>query len=153
MMVEFRPLDESDLETICYHRRAMFTESGNPAAVLDRADEPFRYWLKDHLSKGTYFGYMAEESEGVIGGVGLMLVDWPPHPSHPEQGIRGYVLNVFVEPSYRKQGLAKRMMAMAEDDFRRRGATYAILHPTAVGRSLYESLGWSASKEMFKILD
>ena len=65
---------------------------------------------------------------------------------------RGYVLNVFVEPSHRKQGIARALMDRADREFASRGVAFAILHATKMGRPLYEQLGWSATSEMAKSL-
>jgi predicted acetyltransferase len=81
-----------------------------------------------------------------------MLIDWPPHPSHPQEDKRGYVLNVFVEPSHRKRGLAKMLMSLGEAELARRGASFAILHATRMGRSIYEAIGWAQTSEMSKLL-
>ncbi|WP_395136685.1 GNAT family N-acetyltransferase [Stenotrophomonas geniculata] len=41
--------------------------------------------------------------------------------------------NVYVEPEYRRRGIARALMALAGEDFAERGATYAVLHATAQG--------------------
>ena len=82
-----------------------------------------------------------------------MEIDWPPHPFHPGEGRRGYVLNVFVEPAHRRRGVARAMMAAAEAELVRRGLSYAVLHATEAGRPLYEARGWEATAEMAKRLD
>jgi len=79
-----------------------------------------------------------------------MVIDWPPHPSHPQDDRRGYVLNMFVEPDYRGQGIATDLMNMADTEFQHRGIRYTILHATSKGRPLYEYLGWSGTTEMAK---
>ena len=63
---------------------------------------------------------------------------------------RGYVLNVFVEPAYRKRGLARELMRLAQAEFARRGIGYAILHTTAKGQPLYQDEGWAGTTEMAK---
>ncbi|MDR2961593.1 MAG: GNAT family N-acetyltransferase [Stenotrophomonas sp.] len=87
-----------------------------------------------------------------IAGIGLMLIDWPPHPAHPQQDRRGYVLNVYVEPPYRRRGIARRLMALADAAFAERGVDYAVLHATAQGQPLYADLGWAATSEMARTL-
>ena len=79
-----------------------------------------------------------------------MVIDWPPHPSHPYEDRRGYVLNVFVEPSHRGRGLAKMLMQLGEAEFATRGVSFAILHATRMGRPLYEKIGWAQTSEMSK---
>ena len=105
------------------------------------------------LADGRYFGFIAEDEGRAVGGVGLMELDWPPHPSHPGDPRRGYVFNMFVEPECRRRGVARALMAAAETEFRRRGIGYAILHASAEGRPLYEADGWRATAEMAKVLD
>ena len=151
-MIEIRPVGPADIERICAHRHAMFVEAGTAVEALAAMAAPFRAWLADHLDKGSYSGFFAEDAGKIIGGVGLMVIDWPPHPVHPGDGRRGYVLNVFVEPDYRGRGLARTLMEKAEADLRARGVTYAILHATDAGRALYECMGWAQTKEMAKRL-
>jgi hypothetical protein len=42
-------------------------------------------------------------------------------------------------------------MALADDAFTERGATYAVLHATAQG-ALYADLGWAGTSEMARSL-
>jgi GNAT superfamily N-acetyltransferase len=93
------------------------------------------------------------EDGRVVAGIGLMLIDWPPHPAHPQTDKRGYVLNVYVEPAFRKRGLAAQLMKLADAEFARRGAQFAILHATEAGRSLYAGLGWKGTTEMAKAIE
>jgi len=91
---------------------------------------------------------MMEVEGQVVAGLGMMVIDWPPHPSHPTDDRRAYILNVFVEPDYRGRGLAKALMGIAETKGRELQIRYAILHSTEQGRPLYEGLGWRATTEM-----
>jgi GNAT superfamily N-acetyltransferase len=150
-MMKLRPVTLSDLARICDHREAMFREAGKADHDLAMMAAPFAAWLQPRLADGRYFGFMAEAETGeTIGGVGLMEIDWPPHPAHPEDCRRGYVLNVFVEPSYRGQGVARALMETSEHAFRERGISYAILHSTDAGRPCYERMDWSPTTEMAK---
>jgi GNAT superfamily N-acetyltransferase len=150
-----RPVSPGDLDLVCRHREEMFRESNAPGRsddVLGTMTASFRVWIAPRLQDGRYFGHIAEEDGVAIAGIGLMLIDWPPHPSHPHEDKRGYVLNVFVEPTHRKRGLAKMLMSLAEAEFARRGASFAILHATRAGRPLYEKIGWAQTAEMSKVL-
>ena len=152
-MVTTRPVRLSDLDLICRHREDMFRASNAPG----RSDESlramtasFRVWVEPRLGDGSYFGYIVEEDGAAVAGIGLMIIDWPPHPLHPNEDKRGYVLNVFVEPSHRKRGLAKMLTGLGEAEIARRGVSFAILHATRMGRPLYEQAGWTQTAEMSK---
>jgi GNAT superfamily N-acetyltransferase len=146
--MDVRPVCPDDLDTICRHREAMFREAGRDDATLRTMTAHFRAWLAPRLADGRYFGYLMSEHGATVAGIGLMLIDWPPHPSHPETCERGYVLNVYVEAAARRRGLAHALMQLADDAFARRGVTYAILHATEQGQPLYAGLGWNGTTEM-----
>lgn len=151
--MNIRPITPDDLELICRHREEMFRDSGRPEEALAPMTENFRRWLEPRLNDGSYFGMIVLDGDDKpIAGVGLMLIDWPPHPSHPMEDKRGYVLNVYVEPEYRRRHIANMMMELAEEEFRRRGVTYAILHSTTKGKPLYANMGWGGTTEMAKAL-
>lgn len=152
MTLETRPVGSGDLELICRHRLEMFREARRPEPDLALMAAPFRDWLERQLAAGTYCGFVAEEAGQVVGGVGLMLIDWPPHPSHPLAASRGYVLNLFVEPVWRGRGVGRALMEAADAEFGRRGVSYAVLHSTTAGRPLYERMGWKTTSEMSRAL-
>ena len=148
-----RPVASTDLDLICHHRAAMFRDAGRAEALLAAMADPFRAWLEPRLVDGCYFGFIAERDGAAVGGIGLMVLDWPPHPLHPGQGQRGYVLNVYVEPGHRGQGVAKALMAAGEAEFAPRGIDFLVLHATEQGRPLYAGMDWTApDTEMIKSL-
>jgi len=145
---DLRPIGPDDLETICRHRHEMFKVSGRTDEMVAPMTEHFRPWLKPLLDDGRYFGWFALSAGRAIGGVGMMVIDWPPHPSHPTQSSRGYVLNMYVEPELRRMGLGRQLMELCSQEAERRGLDYLVLHATKQGRGLYEKLGWAATSEM-----
>jgi GNAT superfamily N-acetyltransferase len=151
-MIEFRAVVAGDHAVICDHRRRMFAEDGLDTATLDELAEPFAKWLRERLDDGRYFGFLAVEDGVVVAGIGLFVLDWPPHFLHPGHSERGYILNVFVEPAYRGRGLAMELMRRAEEEFRRRGIVFQVLHASKLGRPVYEKLGWGVMPEMGKAI-
>ena len=147
-----RPVQPSDFDLVCHHREAMFRDMGRDEATLDEMREPFREWLKPRIDDGSYFGFVLEDEGQPVAGVGLLIIDWPPHPIHPPMHQRGYVLNVFVEPTHRRRGIARQLMERAEAELKARGITFAVLHAADAARPLYEDMGWAATTELSKNL-
>jgi GNAT superfamily N-acetyltransferase len=143
-----RPVGPSDLNLIARHRSAMFRDSGRPEDVVRAMEEPFCHWLKPRLEDGRYLGWIVEVDGEPVAGIGMMELDWPPHPNHPLEARRGCILNVYVEPGHRRRGIARMMMKRARAEAEARGLTYLVLHATAEGRILYEALGWADTAEM-----
>jgi len=147
-----RPLGPDDADLIGLQRQAMFLEAGGDPENLRVMAEHFRPWLEERLDDGRYYGFALCAADQAVAAIGLMSIDWPPHPSHPTMDQRGYVLNVFVEPPYRRCGLASDLMQLAEAEFARRGIIFAVLHATEVGKPMYEQIGWRGTSEMAKAI-
>ncbi len=144
-----RPAVASDAETIVAHRRAMFIEMGyRDEDAMDKMCAAFRPWLVDKLQSGEYRAWFAQAPDGgVAAGVGLWLMDWPPHMIDPIPR-RGNILNVYTEPHSRRLGLARKLMETAVGWCRDKKVRAVVLHASAEGRPLYESLGFKATNEM-----
>lgn len=147
-MATIRPIGPDDAELLCRHREAMYLTTGREAALIAEVMTGFRGWMVPRIHDGRCFGFVAEDHGVVAGSICLTTLDWPPHPNHPRDTKRGYVMNVYVEDSHRKTGLGRRLMLMAEHEFRQRGISFATLHATKMGRPLYEDMGWAATNEM-----
>jgi GNAT superfamily N-acetyltransferase len=147
--IHIRKATRRDLSAIVRHRRRMFAEMGYVnSRMLDKmtrnATKLFERWMKS----GAYHGWMAVTRDGkVIGGGGVGITDWPPIPRDP-QARRATIFNVFVEPRYRRQGLARSLMNVMIEWCREQGFAVVNLHSSNAGRPLYESLGFKATTEM-----
>src|SRR5689334_16489411 len=99
------------LETIVEHRRAMFFDMGHhDTEALDRMAAAFRPWVAGKLESGEYLAWIAVSPGGAVAaGVGLWLMEWPPHWIDPG-ARRGYLLNVYTHPEHRRRGLARRLV-------------------------------------------
>ena len=148
-MITIRPATLDDVETISAHRRAMFFEMGyRDEAQLDSMIAAFRPWLDRKMGAGEYLAWFAASPDAaVVGGLGLWLMDWPPHMIGPG-ARRGNILNVYTESGYRRQGIARRLMDTGLEWCAANGIRAVILHASADGRALYEKLGFRASNEM-----
>ena len=59
-----------------------------------------------------------------------------------ETGRKAYIMNMYTDPSYRRQGIAMNTLDLLVKDARRRGVTHITLEATAAGRPLYEKYGF-----------
>jgi ribosomal protein S18 acetylase RimI-like enzyme len=108
----------------------------------------FRPWVVRMIAEGKYAGWITEDGGRPVASAGLLILDWPPHPLDPGGEHRGYLLNVFVEPEYRKRGLAHLLVERCLGEARSRGIRVVALHSSDAGRGVYKSLGFHATSEM-----
>jgi GNAT superfamily N-acetyltransferase len=139
----------ADAALISAHRRAMFASMPNPIdEILDTMSRTFEPWVRERIGEGRYLGWIAEENLRVAGSAGMLIVDWPPHPFHPGSSQRGYLLNVYVDPEFRKRGLAHELIEKCLAEAHRRGIRVVTLHSSDAGRPVYEKFGFHPTSEM-----
>jgi len=150
-MVQTRLATPEDASIIARHRHHMFVDAGRADnSALRRVTEAFESWLPPMMLDGKYMGWLAMNDGKVIAGAGLMIMDWPPHPLDPEPH-RGYVLNVYVEPEFRRKRIASNLIELALAEVRRRKIRVVSLHATDESRRMYESSGFRRTNEMFYV--
>ena len=159
-MFETRSATTDDAALITAHRRAMFASmrAPNSAAgpnpqdsVLDQMSRTFEPWVRDLIAAGKYIGWIAEDSGRMAGSAGLLILDWPPHPLDPASGKRAYLLNIFVEPEFRKRGLAHSLIERGLAEARQRHIRVVTLHSSDAGRRVYEKFGFHPTGEMLYV--
>ena len=154
VMLETRRATIDDAELITRHRKAMFADMRDaPEPLLEEMARHFEPWVLRMLASGKYAGWIISDGDRDIASAGLLLLDWAPHFLDPTGEQRGYVLNVFVEPEYRRRGLAQALMSECMDEARRRGIRVVALHASQKGQPVYEKLGFTTSNEMLYIGD
>jgi GNAT superfamily N-acetyltransferase len=143
--VRLRPGTPDDFEIVIQHRIAMFRDMGYSDAVLARIETVSRPLFGQSLTDGNYYALFAEREEGeeVVGGGGVLVIPWP-----GTQPRKAFVLNVYVEPEFRRQGIARDIMGALLEWCRGQGFDSVSLHASEEGRPLYEQLGFQPTNEM-----
>lgn len=151
MSIDLRRATAYDLHVVQHHRDAMFVDMGIDPAVVAAGSPGGRAWLERTVATGQYVGILAVQAQDVLGGVGVTWLDLPPN-MHTAIGRRAYILNMYVEPSHRRRGLARQLVEEALAVCRDAGVDLVSLHASDSGRHLYESMGFSTTNEMRRTL-
>ncbi|WP_199306372.1 GNAT family N-acetyltransferase [Pseudanabaena sp. FACHB-2040] len=93
-----------------------------------------------------YKGFIAEINDQVIGSASCQLLELYPRVSREYQ--KGYIWGVYVVPSFRRKGVATKLMKKAMAHLKAIGCTKAVLHASHEGKLLYSNLGYTESNEM-----
>jgi GNAT superfamily N-acetyltransferase len=144
-----RQASTADLDTLVFHRRAMFQDMGyHDNTALDSMSAKFRPWLLERMKSGDYLAWLVSAPDGsVAAGGGLWLMDWPPHMIGAGSR-RGNIVNVYTAEPHRRLGLARELMTTVLAWCRDHRVDTVILHASSSGRPLYESMGFQATNEM-----
>ncbi len=96
-----------------------------------------------------YKAFVAEVDGAVVGSASCQLfAGLYPLALADDYRKYGYIWGVYVEPPYRKQGIAKQLTNEAIAHLQAIGCTRVILHASPSGKPVYSSLGFSESNEM-----
>jgi ribosomal protein S18 acetylase RimI-like enzyme len=145
----------ADIAVLARHRTSMFRDMGTLPGDLD---EPLQRataaYLHAAIPRGEYLAWVAEDrsaAPSIVGGACVQLRPMLPRMRDGggiEPGPEALVVNVYVEPAWRRRGVAETLMRTLLDDLARRGVRRIVLHASAEGRRLYERLGFVPTNEM-----
>jgi GNAT superfamily N-acetyltransferase len=154
-MVNVRQADTPDIPHLARHRVAMFRDMGQLAPHLEEdLQRATASYLREAMPRGEYLAWVAEQDAppaSVIGGAGVQLRPILPRPRGGEElepGPEAIVLNVYVEPPWRRRGVAEALMGKLLGTLAERGIRRVVLHASSDGRRLYERLGFIPTNEM-----
>jgi len=146
--VTIRAAAPADLDVVMHHRRSMFADMGSgDREALDAMEATSRPLFGRGLADGTYRGWLAEESGRVVAGGGIIMLPYHSSPRDPKPR-RAWIVNMYTEPSHRRRGLARRLMAAMIAWCREQRMSAVYLHASDEGRALYDSLGFTPTNEM-----
>jgi ribosomal protein S18 acetylase RimI-like enzyme len=147
--MEIRTAETTDAALISAHRRAMFAEIQTlDESLLNTLERRSIAWTERMIREEKYYAWIATDAGRSVASASLLILDWPPHPFDPEGELRGYLLNVYVEPEFRKRGLAHELVERSMAEARRRAIRVITLHSSQAGRQIYERFGFRATNEM-----
>ncbi|WP_243302469.1 GNAT family N-acetyltransferase [Geothrix oryzisoli] len=148
MKLSLRPSSTADLDIHVAHRVALFRamETGSEEGLRRMADT-FRVQLRNWLVTGQCRGFLMEDDGRPVAGVLMLMRETLPTPVTP-LSVRGYLFNIYTEPTHRRQGLAARLTDAALDLGRELGLEIMELHASLEAEGLYQRMGFVPTSEM-----
>jgi GNAT superfamily N-acetyltransferase len=145
----------TDAATIAGHRVAMFSDMGQvpTTALAEQLLAASTAAIFESLRDGSYAGWLAiDEGNRVIAGAGAHVKPQLPRVSHGglqvSAGPAPLIVNVYTDPRWRRQGIARALMRELMNWALARGCDRVMLHASDNARHLYETLGFVPTNEM-----
>jgi GNAT superfamily N-acetyltransferase len=155
-LIEIRRATDVDINILAMHRVSMFRDMGSLDPSLEHALlEAATSHIREAMASGEYVAWVARlphESRRIVGGTGVQLRRLLVRPD--DDGMRmlvgreGIVLNMYVEPDFRRRGLARRLMEEILSWVAGTDVVRLVLHASDDGRHLYRSMGFAGTNEM-----
>ena len=146
--ITIREATHHDAPELLRHRRGMYEDMGyKDAEALAGMVSTSEKYMGRALKDGSFRGWLAEAAGRIVGGAAILISPWPSHP-YDQQCRRATILNMYVDPEFRRRGIARRLMQVIIEWCRKEGFVNVTLHASDQGRPLYESLGFKPTNEM-----
>ena len=120
-MIEYRITTKDDIELLMKSRLTMLKEVNNLPDDYEYPQE-FIDCSRDYFLNGDQTTVLALDGDKIAGCASISYITIMPTFSHPT-GKRAHLMNVYSDPAYRGQGIAKKMVTLLIDEARNRGFT------------------------------
>jgi ribosomal protein S18 acetylase RimI-like enzyme len=135
---------------IAQHFYQMWRDTGVPEDAInpDWCDTTLEFIEKARQDL-FYKSFVAEVDSKVVGSASCQLfTGLYPNVFKPEYRKTGYIWGVYVEPCYRRQGIAKRLTSIAVEYLKAIACTQVVLNASPAAKPVYSSLGFSEGNQM-----
>lgn len=149
--MNFRLATLDDIELLLSMRKQLLLDEGQ--IPENDMDEELRTFFATQLADGRLVQWIVEEGADVMATGGIQFIDFPPSFRNPS-GMRGYILNMYTHPSFRKRGLAGKLLDYCIEEARSRQVIQLFLIASEMGKSLYKKYGFKETDSFMEyVLD
>jgi GNAT superfamily N-acetyltransferase len=143
-MMEFRNATPDDCGILAAMRVEFLREvqDVHPGPRDDELTAHTARYFRDHTANGGFVSWLALDGAEIVGTGGMRLYDLPPKYDNPT-GMNAYIMNIYVKPEYRRQGIGEKLFELVLNGARERGVTMVHLHATEAGAPLYRKFGFT----------
>jgi ribosomal protein S18 acetylase RimI-like enzyme len=148
--MEIRTATLTDDTLLVRHYLAVWESYGTPREhLLPDAEARIFEFIRDGRTHRCLGAFIAIVDEVAVGSSGCQLHLSPfPEVIAPSHRRFGYLWSVYVEPDWRRRGIALKLTECALEHLRAIGCTMAVLHSSGAGEGVYARLGFAPAKEM-----
>lgn len=139
MSVSYKRLTECELDTFIELRIRQLREEG-ATDDIDLKPALFDYYNR-HMTDGTFVAWLAVDGETIVGTSGMSFVEKPPYFGCPSGKI-GLLSSMYTVKEYRRQGIAKELLARVVDEARQYGCGAVQITASDMGVLLYMDFGF-----------
>lgn len=107
-------------------------------------------YFKRQVPEGNHIEFMAVADGDDIASGAICRQYEMPSPDNPT-GICAYLMNIYVDPSWRRRGIASRIVMRLVEEALALGAGKIYLETTRKGRGVYRRLGFRPLKHYMKL--
>ena len=146
--IQFRKATTEDIDLLVRTRIEVLRAANGLADSTDMSEveRQSREYYQEALADETHTALLAFDHDQFVGAGGISYYRVMPTYHNPT-GRKGYIMNMYTRPAYRRKGIAFHTLDLLVQDARDKGIAAVSLEATAAGRPMYEKYGFSDMKD------
>ena len=151
--MEFRKAEAEDSELLVRTRIEVLGAANGLAdsADMSEVEKQSRAYYEKALADGTHTALLVSDHGQFIGAGGISYYRVMPTYHNPT-GRKGYIMNMYTRPEYRRKGIAFHTLDLLIQDAREKGLASVSLEATEAGRPLYEKYRIKKKKNEMELI-
>ena len=143
MELVYRRATAEDLELLVETRLEVLRSANGlgDGADMSEVEAQCRRYYPSALKSDAHTAYLVFDGDKFVGACGISYYTVMPTCSNPS-GRKGYIMNMYTHPAYRRRGIAMKTLDLLVADARKRAVVSISLEATDMGRPLYEKYGF-----------
>lgn len=145
-MINFRKANTSDIEILAKLRIDFMREVNGSLSPEDELKYDVLLksnidYFNESISNGDFIAWLALDNESIVGTSGLVFYSRPPSFKNLS-GKVAYIMNIYTLDSYRKRGIADKLLQKTIVEATELGYNTIFLSATDMGKPLYLKHGF-----------
>ena len=151
--IEFRKATIEDIDLLVRTRIEVLRAANGltDSADMSEVEEQSREYYESALADESHTALLVFDHGQFIGAGGISYYRVMPTYHNPT-GRKGYIMNMYTRPEYRRKGIAFHTLDLLVQDARAKGVTFISLEATASGYPLYEKYGFSDMQDEMNLV-
>ncbi len=152
MALTYKKATIEDLEILTETRICVLRAANKLDEDVDMTEvrkQSYAYYKKA-LAEDTHVAYLVFDNKKFVGAGGVSFFQVMP-TFHNPSGWKAYIMNMYTDPDYRRQGIAYKTLDLLVAEARERGIAAISLEATQAGRPLYEKYGFVGMRDEMEL--
>ena len=112
--------------------------------VVQQLRDDLAIYFPKAIADGSYVAWLAYDGDAIAAVSGMVIYDRPASYKCPTGRI-GYILNIYTNEPYRRQGISTRLMDMLYQSAKEHNVSNLMLHASPDGEGVYRRFGFEDS--------
>lgn len=143
MALNYKKATIADLEILTETRIEVLRAAnklGDDVDMREVKKQTLEYY-KNALKDDSHSAYLVFDADTFVGAGAVSYFQVMP-TFHNPTGKKAYIMNMYTKPSYRRQGIAFKILDLLVTEAKVRGITAISLEATQMGKPLYTKYGF-----------